>query len=238
MLCAWRIRARLLFRLRVLEAAFSNKVHFPTECIFQWRHLMTKSIAWRIALTAAAFASVAGTLSAASGPERSLAGIPIFAPGSEVTRKFGNPSRILVGGSLGGHGRDGSFGGQPRRGRLSWRRGRRLSGCRRGRLSLALPGAAVPPLKAALAARAGRSLSGGPSSVNGGGWQSRCVGLLPGFQGVPTGGGYPGGGRRLSRWRGWLPRRRPALSRQRPTGVRPTRAGGMVPGKARGDPGL
>ena len=37
-------------------------------------------------------------VSAASGPERSLAGIHIFDPGSEVTAKFGNPSRILVGG--------------------------------------------------------------------------------------------------------------------------------------------
>lgn len=54
----------------------------------------------RLILTAAAMAAlapVAGTASAA-GPERSLAGISIFAPGSSVTAKFGNPSRILVGG--------------------------------------------------------------------------------------------------------------------------------------------
>ena len=62
---------------------------------------MTKNIGRRIALTAAAaatFASAAGTISAASGPERALAGVPIFAPMSQVTHKFGNPSRILVGG--------------------------------------------------------------------------------------------------------------------------------------------
>ncbi len=34
----------------------------------------------------------------AAGAERSLAGIAIFAPGSSVTRKFGNPNQILVGG--------------------------------------------------------------------------------------------------------------------------------------------
>ena len=62
---------------------------------------MTKNIGRRIALTAAVaatFASAAGTISAASGPERALAGVPIFAPMSQVTHKFGNPSRILVGG--------------------------------------------------------------------------------------------------------------------------------------------
>ena len=78
---------------------------------------MTKNIGWRIALTvtaAAAFVSMAGTISAASGPERSLAGISIFAPGSQVTRKFGNPSRILVGGAsaaTGGGTTAGSSGG-------------------------------------------------------------------------------------------------------------------------------
>lgn len=34
----------------------------------------------------------------AAGPERSLAGVNIFDLGSKVTAKFGNPSRILVGG--------------------------------------------------------------------------------------------------------------------------------------------
>ncbi len=53
------------------------------------------------AMTAAAMMALTasvGTVSAASGPERSLGGIHIFDPGSEVTAKFGNPSRILVGG--------------------------------------------------------------------------------------------------------------------------------------------
>lgn len=35
----------------------------------------------------------------AAGAERSLAGVAIFAPGSEVTQKFGNPNQILVGGT-------------------------------------------------------------------------------------------------------------------------------------------
>lgn len=51
--------------------------------------------------TAALFAVLvpaAVPASAASGAERSLAGVSIFAPGSLVTRKFGNPSQILVGG--------------------------------------------------------------------------------------------------------------------------------------------
>ena len=47
---------------------------------------------------ATALVLATGTAFAASGPERALAGIHIFDPGSEVTAKFGNPSRILVGG--------------------------------------------------------------------------------------------------------------------------------------------
>ena len=55
----------------------------------------------RLAFAGAAFAVLAGTLSPASAeprPERSLAGISVFSPGSLVTRKFGNPNQILVGG--------------------------------------------------------------------------------------------------------------------------------------------
>jgi hypothetical protein len=54
----------------------------------------------RLILAAAALAVLApaAPASAAAGPERSLAGIAIFAPGAAVTRKFGNPSQILVGG--------------------------------------------------------------------------------------------------------------------------------------------
>ena len=47
---------------------------------------------------AAALAAFAAAPVQAAGPERSLAGIAIFAPGSLVTKKFGNPNQILVGG--------------------------------------------------------------------------------------------------------------------------------------------
>ena len=54
----------------------------------------------RLALAGAALAALAAAPAPASaaGAERSLAGIAIFAPGSEVTHKFGNPNQILVGG--------------------------------------------------------------------------------------------------------------------------------------------
>ena len=149
---------------------------------------MTKSIAWRTALTAAgvaAFVSVAGTISAASGPERSLAGIPIFAPGSEVTRKFGNPSRILVGGAsaasaagpaAGSPGGGGGGGGYPGGG------GGYPGG---GGGSGGYPGGGKQSVGAA-------SLSGASAS---GGGSTAGAGLLPGFGGIPMGGGgYPGGG--------------------------------------------
>ena len=58
------------------------------------------AISRRLVLTAATLAVLAPAAPAfaAAGPEHSLAGIAIFAPGSEVTHKFGNPSQILVGG--------------------------------------------------------------------------------------------------------------------------------------------
>ncbi|MDQ2800705.1 MAG: hypothetical protein M3Y13_13835, partial [Armatimonadota bacterium] len=81
----------------------------------QWRRLKGLPAARKMAVTAVAmtvFASAAGTIFAASGPERQLAGISIFAPGSAVTRRFGNPSRILVGGaSATGTGAAGGGGG-------------------------------------------------------------------------------------------------------------------------------
>lgn len=55
----------------------------------------------RLAFAGAALAALVAAASPASAeprPERSLAGIAIFAPGSEVTHKFGNPNQILVGG--------------------------------------------------------------------------------------------------------------------------------------------
>ena len=55
---------------------------------------------WRLLISAAALSllAISGGAAHAAGAERSLAGISIFSPGSEVTRKFGNPSHILVGG--------------------------------------------------------------------------------------------------------------------------------------------
>ena len=141
---------------------------------------MTKNIGWRIALTTtavAAFASMAGTLSAASGPERSLAGIPIFAPGAQVTRKFGNPSRILVGGvsaaTAGGGASAGGGGGYPGGGGGGYPGG----------------GGGYPGGGGGGGGRIGGPMAESASSGGGGG-------TLPGFGGYPGGGGggYPGGG--------------------------------------------
>lgn len=64
------------------------------------------------AMTAAALLSLLPVpAAAASGPERALAGIHIFDPGSQVTAKFGNPSRILVGGVAPGAFTPGGVGG-------------------------------------------------------------------------------------------------------------------------------
>ncbi len=71
---------------------------------------------WRRRLVTAAALSllaVSGGAAHAAGAERSLAGISIFSPGSEVTRKFGNPSRILVGGLAPGDATAGGTGSGP-----------------------------------------------------------------------------------------------------------------------------
>ena len=126
------------------------------------------------ALTMAALLTlvqVPGIVSAAAGPERSLAGIHIFDPGSQVTAKFGNPSRILVGGVAPGIFSTGGAGG---------------SGPSGGGYGPGGPG--------------GGQGSQGPGGYPGGGQPNTGpragAGLLPGFPGVPTGspGGYPGGG--------------------------------------------
>jgi len=145
---------------RFPESAFIGCGFFSQQFLFSMEAPMTKNIGRRIASTAAAaavFASAAGTISAASGPERALAGVPIFAPMSQVTHKFGNPSRILVGG--------------------------------------------VAPATAGAGASAGGGYPGGGGASAGGGYPGgggggmAGAGLLPGFPGVPTGGGgYPGGG--------------------------------------------
>ncbi len=132
------------------------------------RMIGLKRIGLTGAFTAAALLAllqVPGAVAAASGPERALAGIHIFDPGSQVTAKFGNPSRILVGGvapgafTPGGAGGSGSSSGYGQGGQGS---------------------------------QGPSGYPGGGSSSSG---QRSGAGLLPGFPGVPTGspGGYPGG---------------------------------------------
>ena len=116
--------------------------------------------AQRLALSGAALAALAAAPSPASaaGAERSLAGIAIFAPGSEVTHKFGNPNQILVGG-VG-------------------------------------PAANTPGGSAGQGGSSGQSGYPGSQSGQGGfpgsGSSSGGTGQLPGFPGVPSGGGFPG----------------------------------------------
>ena len=154
---------------------------------------MIKSMSRRIALTAtaaAAFVSVAGAISASSGPERALAGIPVFAPGSEVTRKFGNPSRILVGGVAPAAGATGGAmgggGGYPGGGGGGYPGG-----------GGGYPGGGGGPTVAGLSG-AGGSLPGfgGGYPGGGGGYPGGGGGYPGGGGGYPGGGGggYPGGG--------------------------------------------
>ena len=159
---------------------------------------MTKNIGRRIALTAAAaatFASAAGTISAASGPERALAGVPIFAPMSQVTHKFGNPSRILVGGVAptasgagasagGGGGYPGGGGGYPGGG-----------GGYPGGGGGGMAGAGLLP-----------GFAGVPTGGNGSLGASFGGGYPGGGGGYPGGGGgYPGGGGAADATGGALP---------------------------------
>jgi len=126
----------------------------------------------RLALAGAALAvlaaSAASPASAEPRPERSLAGIAIFAPGSEVTHKFGNPNQILVGGvapavnTPGGAAGTGSSSGQ---GGFPGGQGG-FPGGQGG-----FPG----------------GQGGFPGGSSGGG-----TGSLPGFPGVSSGGGFPG----------------------------------------------
>ena len=73
------------------------------------------SLPWRRLISAAALSllAISGGAVHAAGAERSLAGISIFEPGSEVTRKFGNTSRILVGGVAPGDATAGGTGTGP-----------------------------------------------------------------------------------------------------------------------------
>lgn len=128
---------------------------------------------------AAALAAFAAAPVQAAGAERSLAGIAIFAPGSVVTKKFGNPNQILVGGVApppfspagassgpGGSSSSGGSGGYPGAQGGGYPGGSSSSG--------GFPG--------------GPSGSGGGYSGGEGG-----TGSLPGFPGGPGGpGGFPG----------------------------------------------
>ena len=149
-----------------------NNGKITSRTLASWHGLGSAQAMRRLALTGAALAVLAAAASPASAepkPERSLAGISIFAPGSEVTHKFGNPNQILVGGvaaapfSL-GTGASGSMSG---------------------------PGGGVPG--------GYPSGQGGPPSGQGGfpGAGSSPTGSLPGFPGAEDSrgggqGGFPG----------------------------------------------
>ncbi len=135
-----------------------------------------------------ALVQVSGMVSAAAGPERSLAGIHIFDPGSQVTAKFGNPSRILVGGvapgafsaggaggsSSGGYGMGGPGGGQGPQGASM---GQPSQGQRAG--AGLLPGFSGVPM--------GSSGAGGGFPGAGGGFPGAGGGEFPGAPGGGAG---------------------------------------------------
>ena len=145
----------------------NNKNSGPT-----FSPLIRRGFAWAgVFLAAAAAASPAA---AEPRPERSLAGISIFAPGSEVTRKFGNPNQILVGGvaptvstpgGAAGAGTPGSPGGQGGPG--------------------GFPGASAG------GGFPGAPAGGGFPGASRGGFPGGGTGSLPGFPGI-SGGGFPG----------------------------------------------
>lgn len=136
------------------------------------------------AFVAAALAAFAAAPVQAAGAERSLAGIAIFAPGSSVTKKFGNPNQILVGGvapppfsPAGASGGPGGSGG--------------YSGAQGG-----TPGG-YPGASSSSGGFPGSS-SGGGYPGGGGGFpgargEEGGTGSLPGF-GSSSSGGFPGSG--------------------------------------------
>ena len=137
-------------------------LHGSQQASLPWRRLL-------ISAAALSLLAISGGTARAAGAERSLAGISIFAPGSEVTRKFGNPSHILVGGIAPGDATAGGTGSGPG-----------------GQGSTSGSPSPYPG-------------SGGSSPYPGSGSSGRAgAGLLPGFPGVPTNqsslGGYPGQG--------------------------------------------
>ncbi len=132
----------------------------------------------------AALALAAGPAQAA-GPERSLAGVPIFSPGSVVTRKFGNPSQILVGGAAptlntpGGTGSTGGPGGAP--------------GGQQSSVPGGYPGGGggFPGSSGGTGQLPG--FPGGGGGFPGGGGGGFPGGGYPGSSGSYPGGGFPGG---------------------------------------------
>lgn len=86
-------------------------LHGSQRAFQPWRRRLVTAAA--LSLLAVSGLAVSGGAAHAAGAERSLAGISIFSPGSEVTRKFGNPSRILVGGIAPGDPTAGGTGGGP-----------------------------------------------------------------------------------------------------------------------------
>ena len=142
-------------------------------------------ISRRLAMAAATLAALAPALpaSAAAGPERSLAGIAIFAPGSEVTHKFGNPSQILVGGVAPLSGIAGAAGGPG------------ASGGSPGSAPGGFPGSSGG-FPGSSSSSSGTGLLPGFPGVSSGGFPGSAPGGFPGASsgGFPgsSGGGFPG----------------------------------------------
>lgn len=145
-----------------------------------------RASARRFVLTAGVvttLASAAGTVLAA-GPERSLGGISIFASGSEVTRKFGNPSRILVGGVAPGSASSMTGGGAGASGGM----GGAMTGGVPGGMGGGMPGGGGPGLLPGL----GTPMGGGGAPGGFPGMGGGMPGMGGGFPN--TGGGFPGTG--------------------------------------------
>lgn len=144
-----------------------------------------KKIVTGIFAAAALSALAAAAPVQAAGPERSLAGIAIFAPGSSVTKKFGNPNQILVGGvapppfsPAGASGGPGGGGGYPGA---------------QGSTPGGYPGASSSSGGFPGAGGGGFPGAGG-GGYPGGGGRGEETGSLPGFPGGGSAGGFPGGG--------------------------------------------
>ena len=148
---------------------------------------MTQTILHKIGAGVSAAAALAAFASApvqAAGAERSLAGIAIFAPGSSVTKKFGNPNQILVGGvapppfspagaSGGPGGAGGGYPGAQGGGQGGYPGASSSSG--------GFPGG-------------GGGFPGGGGGYPGAGGRGEETGSLPGFPGGGSPGGFSGGG--------------------------------------------